>query len=72
MQQRGLGVGRPWQQVREVLDQDDRGPQLAPAPPPAPVLATSAYDIDRRDINARIAQIIRDNARADGAPVAAE
>jgi membrane fusion protein, multidrug efflux system len=41
---------------------DDRGVQLAQAPPPRPVLATAAYDIDRSPITARIAQIIRDNA----------
>ena len=41
---------------------DDSGPQLAPAPPQEPVLATSAYDIDRSEITARIAQIIAENS----------
>ena len=45
---------------------DDSGPQLAPAPPREPVLATSAYDIDRGEITARIAQIIAENS-AEGA-----
>ncbi len=45
---------------------DDSGPQLAPAPPQEPVLATSAYDIDRGEITARIAQIIAENS-AEGA-----
>jgi membrane fusion protein (multidrug efflux system) len=41
---------------------DDSGPQLAPAPRQEPVLTTSAYDIDRREITARIAQIIGENS----------
>ena len=41
---------------------DDSGPQLAPAPPQEPVLATSAYDIDRSEITARIAHIIAENS----------
>jgi membrane fusion protein (multidrug efflux system) len=40
---------------------DDSGPQLAQNPPGKPVLATGAFDIDRSEIRARIAQIIRDN-----------
>ncbi len=40
---------------------DDSGLQLAQRPRPEPVLTTSAYDIDRREISARIAQIIREN-----------
>jgi membrane fusion protein, multidrug efflux system len=40
---------------------DDRGPQLAQQPPREPVLATNAYDIDRSEIRARIAEIVRDN-----------
>jgi membrane fusion protein, multidrug efflux system len=40
---------------------DDRGPQLARQPRREPVLATNAYDIDRSEIRARIAEIIRDN-----------
>ena len=49
---------------------DDRGVQLAQAPPPRPVLATAAYDIDRSAISARIAQIIGDNAPAGAASLA--
>jgi membrane fusion protein (multidrug efflux system) len=41
---------------------DDSGPQLAAAPPEVPVLSTSAYDIDRGEITARIAQIIGENS----------
>ena len=41
---------------------DDSGPQLAPAPRQEPVLTTSAYDIDRGEITARIAQIIGENS----------
>ncbi len=41
---------------------DDSGPQLAPAPRQQPVLTTSAYDIDRGQITARIAQIIGENS----------
>ena len=41
---------------------DDSGPQLAPAPRHEPVLATSAYDIERGEITARIAQIIGENS----------
>ena len=41
---------------------DDSGPQLAPAPPQVPVLSTSAYDIDRGEITARIAHIIGENS----------
>jgi len=40
---------------------DDRGPQLAQQPPREPVLATNAYDIDRSEVRARIAEIVRDN-----------
>jgi membrane fusion protein, multidrug efflux system len=49
---------------------DDRGMQLAQAPPPRPVLATAAYDIDRSAISARIAEIIRDNAPEGAASLA--
>jgi membrane fusion protein, multidrug efflux system len=38
------------------------GSQLATVPRRAPVLATSAYDIDTGEIRARIAEIIRDNS----------
>ena len=41
---------------------DDSGAQLAQQPRPEPVLATRAYDIDRGEIDARIAQIIRENS----------
>ena len=41
---------------------DDSGPQLAAAPRQEPVLTTSAYDIDRGEITARIAQIIGENS----------
>jgi membrane fusion protein (multidrug efflux system) len=41
---------------------DDSGPQLAPAPPQVPVLATRVYDINRGEITARIAQIIGENS----------
>jgi membrane fusion protein, multidrug efflux system len=40
---------------------DDHGEQLAQAPRTEPVLNTSAYQIDRAPIRARIAQIISDN-----------
>ncbi len=43
---------------------DSSGPQLAQRPPAAPVLATSAYDIDRGPIKARIVAIIAENTRA--------
>jgi membrane fusion protein (multidrug efflux system) len=43
---------------------DGSGPQLAQQPRPEPVLTTNAYDIDRGAIDARIAQIIRDNTHA--------
>jgi hypothetical protein len=42
---------------------DQAGPVLAQTPPREPVLATSAFDIDRAEIRARIAEIIRDNTR---------
>jgi len=40
---------------------DEGGAQLAQRPPVEPVLATHAYDIDRSEVRAQIAQIIRDN-----------
>jgi membrane fusion protein, multidrug efflux system len=40
---------------------DTGGAQLAPNAPAAPVLETGAYDVDRSEIRARIAEIIRDN-----------
>ncbi len=41
---------------------DDSGPQLAPAPRTSPVLSTRAYDVDRSEVESRIAQIISDNS----------
>jgi membrane fusion protein, multidrug efflux system len=49
---------------------DDRGAQLASQPPAEPVLATNVYDVDRSEISARIAQIVRDNEALP--PLAAE
>ncbi|HEV2286474.1 MAG TPA: hypothetical protein VGR80_10560, partial [Steroidobacteraceae bacterium] len=46
---------------------DSSGVQLAPAPRREPVLATSAYDTDLAEIEARIAAIIRDNTAAKSA-----
>jgi len=43
---------------------DDSGQQLARAPRQEPVLTTSAYNVDRREITARIEQIVSDNERA--------
>jgi membrane fusion protein (multidrug efflux system) len=56
--------------TRVTVDvRDDSGSQLAQAPRQEPVLATRAFDIDRSEIAARIAQIIRDNTReANGMP----
>jgi membrane fusion protein, multidrug efflux system len=50
---------------------DDSGAQLAQKPPSAPVLATQAYDVDRSEIAARIAQIISDNQLEATAPTPA-
>jgi membrane fusion protein (multidrug efflux system) len=44
---------------------DTNGQQLAQSAPSKPVLATSAYDVDRTEIRAKIAQIIRDNTLED-------
>ena len=53
--------------TRVTVDvRDDSGPQLAQTPRQEPVLATRAFDIDRSEIAARIAQIIRDNTREAG------
>jgi membrane fusion protein (multidrug efflux system) len=41
---------------------DESGPQLATVPPREPVLHTSIYDIDKSEIDARIAQIVAENA----------
>src|SRR5437868_1765663 len=43
---------------------DDSGQQLARAPRQEPVLTTSAYQMDRREIAARIEQIVSENERA--------
>ena len=53
--------------IATVSVRDDSGAQLAPAPRSQPVLTTSAYDTDLAQIHARIAQIIADNTREDGA-----
>src|ERR1700733_462101 len=47
---------------------DSTGPQLAQRPPAAPVLATSAYDIDRGPIKGRVVGIIAENTRAAAEP----
>ena len=56
--------------VATVDVRDDSGQQLAAAPHDEPVLTTSAYDMDRKEINARIAQIVHDNTRDGGAATA--
>jgi membrane fusion protein, multidrug efflux system len=48
---------------------DESAPVLAQTPPKEPVLATSAFDIDRSEIRARISEIISDNTR-EGASAA--
>jgi membrane fusion protein (multidrug efflux system) len=54
--------------TRAIVDvRDDSGVQLAASPPQEPVLSTRAYDIDRGEITARIAQIVSDNARGAAA-----
>src|SRR5437660_46121 len=58
--------------TRVAVDvRDDSGAQLAQRPRPDPVLTTRAYDIDRREIATRIAQIIRENTPAISAAVSA-
>ena len=58
--------------VATVDVHDTGGPQLAQRPPQKPVLATQAFDIDRSEIRARIAQIIEQNvAESAAAPAAA-
>jgi membrane fusion protein (multidrug efflux system) len=48
--------------TRVAVDvRDTSGSQLAQRPRPEPLLTTQTYDIDRREIATRIAQIIRDN-----------
>jgi membrane fusion protein (multidrug efflux system) len=46
---------------------DSSGRQLAQSAPSKPVLATSAYDVDRSQIRSRIAEIVRDNMLEGGA-----
>jgi membrane fusion protein (multidrug efflux system) len=57
--------------VATVDVHDDSGVQLVAAAHDEPVLTTSAYDIDRKEVTARIAQIVQDNTR-DGGAVTAE
>ena len=68
LEQHPLRIGLSTEVIVDV--HDDGGAQLAQQPPRDPVLATHAYDIDRSEISARIAQIIRDNEAQ--APLAAE
>ena len=57
----------------EVDVRNDSGQQLAKVPRDKPVLATTAYEIDQHEIDARIAQIISENAAAPvSAPAAAQ
>jgi membrane fusion protein (multidrug efflux system) len=56
--------------VVTVEVRDDSGVQLAAAAHDQPVLRTSAYDIDRKEIMTRIAQIVSDNTRDGGATTA--
>jgi membrane fusion protein (multidrug efflux system) len=57
--------------VATVDVHDDSGVQLVAAAHDEPVLTTGAYDIDRKEVTARIAQIVQDNTR-DGGAVTAE
>jgi membrane fusion protein (multidrug efflux system) len=55
--------------TRATVDvRDDSGPQLALVPRKEPVLSTSIYEIDNREIQARIAQIVADNSPVESAP----
>lgn len=60
--------------TRVTVDvRETSGPQLAQRPRPEPVLTTRAYDVDRSQIDSRIAQIVRDNTlEASAAQSAAE
>ncbi|MBS0365459.1 MAG: EmrA/EmrK family multidrug efflux transporter periplasmic adaptor subunit [Proteobacteria bacterium] len=50
--------------TRTTVDvRDSSGAPLAQTPPAQPVLSTDAYDMDLAPVQARIAQIIRDNTR---------
>jgi membrane fusion protein (multidrug efflux system) len=51
---------------------DLSGPILAQSPRQEPVLATNAYDIDRQEIQARIAHIIQENAEPGSGRFAAQ
>ena len=55
----------------QVDVRDTRGEQLARAPRETPVLATNAYDIDLREISARIDHIIEENTAATSGKLAA-
>jgi len=55
----------------QVDVRDTRGEQLARVPRQAPVLATNAYDIDLREISARIDRIIEENTAAEPGRLAA-
>jgi membrane fusion protein, multidrug efflux system len=59
LEQHPLRIGLSTRVRIEVSDSS--GQQLAPAPRREPVLATRIYDTDLTEIEARIAQIIRDN-----------
>jgi membrane fusion protein, multidrug efflux system len=60
-----LRIGLSTKATVEV--RNDSGEQLAQTAPRQPVLTTRAFDIDRSEIVARIAEIIRDNSREDAA-----
>ncbi len=62
LEQHPLRVGLSTRVRVEV--RDSSGQQLAPVPPREPVLATGIYDTDFSEIQARIAEIIRDNTGA--------
>ena len=63
-----LRIGLSTHAVVDV--RDAAGSQLAQAPRKEPVLNTDIYTIDMSEIGARIAQIVADNAPAEGDPVA--
>ena len=58
----------------EVDVRNSSGQQLASSPPEKPILATDVYQVDEKEIDSRIAQIIADNAAAAGktAPASAD
>jgi len=53
----------------QVDIRDDSGAQLAGSPRKEPVLSTDIYQVDTRDITARIAQIVAENAPVESAHV---